>query len=248
MKTRLRRTTSACGTSLVEMLIATALLGILMAAAYGSLISQMRTHATQTMVSETMLAARSALAVLTAQIDAAGLGVPHATQPSTAAALITTEPQRLTFWADVPARHTYLATSAAKASTQLAVQSSAGLVAGSTIYIATSDNWQFATVVTVANNTLTIDTPLAYGFAAGSPIMPVERVTFELVKGALVRNGHAVIEHVRDLTFTYDAVKLDAIRVIGIRLTVETRSIDPRTGAPLPITVQTAVTPVNLSL
>lgn len=248
MNKTLRRTASTCGTSLVEMLIATGLLSILMATAYGSLISQMRTHATQTLVSETLLAARGALAVLADQIDAAGLGVPHATKPSTATALVTAELRRLSFWANFPPHYTYLTTTAAKASTQLTVQSTAGLLAKSTVYIASSDSWHFATVVKVGTNTLTIDTPLAYSFAAGSPVMPVEQITFELVNGALVRNGHALIPHVRDLTFTYDAATLAAIRVIGVHLTVETRSIDPRTKAPLPVTVQTQVTPSNLSL
>jgi hypothetical protein len=244
----LRRDAWDRGTSLAEVLVAASLLGILVSATYANLISQMRTHATETVVSETMLAARSALGVLSEQIAAAGLGVPRATSPAKAEALITAEAHRLSFWSNFPPRHTYLTAGMAKGSSQLSVQSAAGLTPGAVLYVMDSDNWHFATVVNQSDGAVGIDPPLGLGFAAGSLLMPVEQITFEVSGGKLLRNGRPLIEHVRELSFTYDAEERAAVRMIGVRLTVETRSVDAQRGETVPITVSAEITPPNLAL
>lgn len=236
------------GMSLAEVLVAASLLSILMAASYGSLISQMRTHATESVVSETMLAARSVLGVLREQIGAAGQGVPRATKPARAEALVTAEPQRLSFWSSLPPRHTYLTAPAARNSSQLAVQSAAGLSPRTRFYLMDSDHWHFAAVVEAGNGRIRIDPPLAYSFAAGSLLMPVEQVTFELAGDKLLRNGRPILSHVRELTFSYDTADRRAVRVIGVRLTVETRAADVQRGEPAAITVSAEVAPPNLAL
>ena len=51
---------SQAGVSIVELMVATALLSIVMAAAYSNLIAQIRTHATQQLTTESMHDARTA--------------------------------------------------------------------------------------------------------------------------------------------------------------------------------------------
>ncbi len=233
---------------MIELMVAMVLLSLLMAAAYSSLIAQMRSHAAQTLASETMLAARKALSVLADQVEMAGLGVPTATQPSAAPSLITADPGRLSFWTNVGTSHTYLTASALKNASSVTVLSPAGLATGSSVYITDTVDWHFGTVTSVNGQTVQITPALTYNFAAGSLLTPVEQVTFELVDNELRRNGRMFIPNVSQLTFTYDSTDLSAIRVISIALGVQTRAVDVDSGKKLTMSLSTDVAPPNLAL
>ncbi len=236
------------GVSLIEVLVTVSLLSLLMAAAYSSLIMQMRAHAAQTLMAETMHQARSALQVLTDHIEMAGFGVPTATRPSVPDSLLIAEATRLRFWSDVATTHTYLTADALRNDRSVTVLTSAGLAAGDAVYLTDTTNWYFGTVTAVNGTTVQVSPPLTYNFTAGSLLNPVEQVTFELADGELRRNGRPFIPNVAALEFTYDSQTLREVRVITIELTVETRATDVNRGRPLEVTVRTQVAPPNLAL
>jgi len=240
------RLRARAGLSMVELLVATALLGLVMAAAYSNLISQIRTHATQRLVTESMTDVRTAMRIMSEQIEMAGFGVPLATTPSSAARLVTATPTKLTFWTKVTATHTYLSAAAAAGTSTITVASATDFKAGMSIYVCDSTRWYFGSIRTVTGNSLLLSSTLTYAFAAGSPVTPVEQVTFERVGTDLKRNGKRFIGNVTALSFTYDSATLTAIRQITIALSVETRANDIATGRRLPFTLTTRVAPPNL--
>lgn len=239
----------AGGYSLIEVLVAIAILGIAMGTAYGSVIVQMRRHAAQAMVSETLYAGRTAFQVLTEQVANAGFGVPTATTPSAAASIVAAEPARLSFWTNVGTTHTYLTAAALTGSFTMTVLSSHGLGAGANVYVTDSNRWVLGTVQSASGTTVQLSRALGYNFAAGSLVFPVEQVTydFDAANGALRRNGRALIPNVTDLLFTYDSATPERIRVITISLTVQTRGVDLG-GTRRAITLGARVAPPNLAL
>ena len=238
----------SAGISLIELLVAISLLGLIMGAAYKGLISQVRAYAAQTMMAETMHTARTTLDILAEQIAMAGFGVPIAIAPSVAPVLVTIEPQRLSFWANVSGARTYLRAAAAKGATSVSVLSSQGLTQGSSIYITDMKDWYFGKIVTASGTTLQITPQLSYNFTAGALVTPIRQNTFELVQGQLLRNGHVFVPDVQDLRFTYDANTPNRVTMIGVRLTLLTRAIDVSSRKKLSVTVGTQVAPPNLTL
>jgi hypothetical protein len=236
------------GTSLIEVFIAIGILALLMSAAYGSLVAQMRTHATQMMVAETMYAGRSALNLLVDQVSLAGFGVPAATNPSRAPIFITAEKSRLSFWADASTVHTFLVVSATKGSRDVTVVSAVGTRVGDSVYLSDSDVWYVGTVESIDGKQLRLGPKLSANFVAGSFLAVIEQIEFQLVGGELRRNGHPLARNVRSLEFTYDAKDLAAIRVVGVRLELETRDIDPATHKPVALSLSAEVAPRNLAL
>src|SRR5262249_42925230 len=144
--------------------------------------------------------------------------------------------------------HTYLSAIALRNATTLSVLSAQGLTAGTAVYISDSSDWYSGTVQRTDGTTIVLSPALTYNFGAGSLVIPVEQVTFELIGTSLMRNGHTFIPNVSSLQFTYDSATLNAIRSIGIRLGVNTRSVDPNTSRPISVTVSTQVAPPNLAL
>ena len=236
------------GTSLIDLLIAMVLLSLLMAAGYSSLASQFRVYATESMVSESLNEQRTALRVMADQIWMAGFGVPTATSPAKAADLITATPTQLSFWTKANAAHTYLTASALKNATVVSVLSANTLAAGMSVYITDTTNWYLGTIQKVADTTVTITPALTYGFSAGALVTPIEQVTFALVGNELQRNGRRFIGNVAGLTFTYDSTTLNAIRVITVQLTVQTRAANPTTGTRTATTMTTRIAPPNLAM
>ena len=240
------RLRAEAGFSIVELLVSTALLGLVMAAAYSNLIAQIRTHATQQLTTESMNDARMAMRIMSEQIEMAGFGVPLGTTPSAAPRLVTATPAKLAFWTKVTATHTYLTAAAAAGTSTINVVSTAGLKAGMSVYVSDTTRWYFGSIRTVSGNSLVLSSTLTYAFAAGSPVTPVEQVTFERVGDDLVRNGKSFIGNVTALSFTYDSTTLSAVRQITISLSVETRAIDLATRGRLPFSLTTRVAPPNL--
>ena len=88
---------------------------------------------------------------------------------------------------------------------------------------------------------------LSSAFAAGAMVTPAEPVTYELIKGALVRNGHVFIPNVTALEFAYDAATLAQIHLITVRMTVQARASDLG-GLRRTVTLAARVAPPNLVL
>lgn len=236
------------GLSAIELIVASALLGIIMAAAYGNLVSQLRVYATEQLVSESVGDARTAMRIMADQIAMAGFGVPAAAPPAQAPRLVTAAPTRIAFWARIDAAHTFLAAGAGAGSGSLSVVSTAGIPRGSAVYVSDASGWHFSTVRAVAGNQLYLMTPLASAFRAGALVTPVEQVTFELVGTELRRNGRRLIGEVTGLAFAYDQPRLADVREITITLTVQTRAPGLLARRRLPFTLTTRVTPPNLGL
>lgn len=236
------------GTTMAEVMVATAILSIAMACTYASIATQMRTHATQTMVSECMNETRMALRVMSDQVDMAGFGVPSATTPSTAPKLVTATASQLTYWSKLSGGHTYLVATAARNSVTITVLSAVPLTAGTAFYITDMNRWYSGSVQQVVGNTVTITPALTYDFSPGSLVTPVEQTTFQLDGDQLQRNGHTIIRNVTGLRFTYDASSVSAVRRIGITLSAQTIAVDLATGQRLAFTLTTQVAPPNLAL
>jgi len=236
------------GISLIEVLVAISLLGLIMGAAYTGLISQVRAYAAQTMMAETMHTARTTLDILAEQIAMAGFGVPIAIAPSVAPVLLTIEPQRLSFWANASGARTYLGALAAKGDRSVSVLSTQEMTEGTSVYITDMTDWYFGEIAKADGTTLQITPKLSYNFTAGALVTPVQQITFELADGQLLRNGHVFVPDVQDLRFTYDADVSDQVTMIGIRLTLRTRAVDAGSGERLSVTVSTQVAPPNLTL
>jgi prepilin-type N-terminal cleavage/methylation domain-containing protein len=245
---RLRSRLARCeGMTMVEVLVVAGLLGLAMSAAYGSVIAQMRRHSGQMLLSEAMHSGRSAFNVLTDQIELAGFGVPTATLPNEAPMLVTTEPTKLSFWVSPGASHSFLTAAAAVGATTLKVLSTAKWTVGSTVYLADATRWYTGKITAVRTDAIDVSPGLTYNFAAGSSLTPVQLVTFDLVDGALRRNGKTLIPNVTSLAFTYDAKTPSAVRVVTIALTVQTRAIEAKTGRRT-VSLATRIAPPHLAL
>lgn len=241
------RSCRAAGYSLLEVLVALALMGIAMGSTYGSVIAQMRRQAAQAMQSEALHAGRAAMKVVTAQISNAGFGVPTVSIPSAAATIITAQPTVFSFWSNVSVAHTYLTAAAATGNRTLAVLSGSGIALGTGIYVADASRWFRGSVKAVRTNAIDLNQDLTYNFAAGTPVIPIEQVTFDFAGEALRRNGRVFIPNVTNLSFTYDAVAPEQIRRITISLTLRARGPDLG-GVRRTITLGAVVAPPNLAL
>lgn len=242
------RLAETAGVTMVEVLLAALLLGLAMSAAYGSVVAQMRRHAGQMVLAETMHGARAAFESLGRQVARAGVGVPSATQPARAPILETIAPDRLSFWTSPNAAPTYLAASAASGTRSLRVLEPAGLAAGQTIYVADATRWYRGTIDAVKGATLSVTPALPNAFAAGATVTPVEQVTFDLADGALRRNGRPIIPNVTRLAFSYDAASPGAVRVVTIALGVRARAVEPGMRERRTLTLATRIAPPNLAL
>ncbi|MGH7786727.1 MAG: PulJ/GspJ family protein [Candidatus Binatia bacterium] len=239
---------ATAGTSLVEVLVTVGILGIAMGVAYTSVIAQLRRHATEMVVAETMSAGRTAFDVMRDQVAMAGFGVPVGGAPSTAATIVTAEPSRLSFWASTRGAHTYLAAAAAKGGRTYNVLNSGTLKVGGSVYLADASRWYLGTVESLKGTSVQVGSDLPYDFAPGALVVPVELITFELAKGNLVRNGRVFIPNVSSLVFTYDATAPADVRVVTVSMSVATRSADPSTGKRRTLTLGGRVAPPNLPL
>ncbi len=239
---------SACGAALLDTMVAALLLSVVMASAYSNLITQMRAHAGQMMMTDTMNQVRVGSSLIADQISMAGFGVPSASTPSIAPKLVTATSSQLSFWTSLNAQHTYLTAAAATGDTSLQLLSANGLKAGTSIYITDWSVWYKGTVQSVSGTTLTVSPSLTYAFGAGSQLTPVQQVSFQLVGSDLQRNGHTIMNDVTGLTFTYDSPTLSSIREVTITLSAQTRAVDRFTGRKLSFSVTTTVTPADLAL
>ena len=235
------------GTSLVEVLVAVAISSVCLAIAYGSVIIQSQRQMKQAAVSEAQHASRVAFDVLTQQLANVGFGVPGASSPSAAPAIVAAEPTKLTFWTNTRTDHTYLTSAVAKANSTINVLSTSGMAAGTSVYVTDDTQWFLATVRSVSGTAVQLAQPTTVGFAAGSLVLPVEQVTFSFADGTAQRNGHPFIHDVTALSFTYDATTLENIRVITISMTMRSRVAHAR-GTRQSFTLGARIAPPNLAL
>jgi hypothetical protein len=185
--------------------------------------------------------------VLAAQITNAGFGVPTTSNPSSAASIIAAQPTRFSYWSSPATTHTYLAEPAVPGSRTVVVLSGSGIAPGTGLYIASASRWFLGTVQSVRSAVVQLDREFTHTFAAGSLVVPIEQVTFDLADGALRRNGRVLVPNVTNLTFTYDSAMPEQIRVITISLTMQVRGIDLG-GVRRALTFGARVAPPNLAL
>ncbi|MBX3023743.1 prepilin-type N-terminal cleavage/methylation domain-containing protein [bacterium] len=221
-----RRLRACDGTTLIEVLVAAAIFALAAGTAYASLIAQIRRHADQMMIAEMLHAGRLAFDDMTAEIANAGFGVPKPAVPSSAPSIVVAEPSRVQFWTVVSTAHTFLTAAAAMNASTVTVLSTAGLKVDATVYLSDQSRWYRGTVQAISGNTVKLTPALTYNFAAGSLVTPAVLVTYELVNGALTRNGRVFIPNVTGLQFTYDAKTPGDVRLIDVSMTVQTRAAD----------------------
>ncbi|MBI4518254.1 MAG: prepilin-type N-terminal cleavage/methylation domain-containing protein [Deltaproteobacteria bacterium] len=244
----IRKRTRQRGNSLVELMVATVLLTMLLGVIYSAFASQGHTYAAQTQLTETMTGVRAALQVMTDQIALAGYGVPSANSPSTATKLVTATSSTLTFVANINCVQSFLSAGASKNAGSIQLVSSAGFEVQDAIYVSDGSNWYSGAVSSMNGNTLNVTPALTFAFAAGTPVNPVNSVTFRFEDGRLKRNDQSVAGNVTGITFTYDSAQLSAIRRIGVTLSAQTRSLVGSNGQPLAVSLSTEVAPKNLGL
>jgi len=236
------------GYSLIEVLVATAILSVALGVLYGSVVAQMRRHVGQTLLAETMHAERAAFDAVAQQIGMAGYGVPIADTPRRPAMLLEATPTRLRFWTNPQATRAFLATAAKLGDRALTVTSSAGFRTGHTVFVTDGSRWASAAFASAKGDQISLGQALTYNFAAGALVVPIEEVTLEFAKGALWRNGVQAITNVDDLRFTYDAATPAAVRVVSITMTMRTRVPEPGTRDRVAVLATTRIAPPSLAL
>jgi prepilin-type N-terminal cleavage/methylation domain-containing protein len=239
---------NAAGYSLLEVLVATAILSVALGVLYGSLVAQMRRHVGQTLLAETMHAERAAFDAVAQQIGMAGYGVPIADTPRRPAMLLETGPTRLRFWTNPQATRAFLTSAAKLGDRNLTVTASAGFRPGHTVFVTDGSRWASAALAGAKGDQISLGQALPYNFAAGALVVPIEEVTLEFAKGALWRNGVRAISNVDDLRFTYDAATPAAVRVVSITMSMRTRVPEPGTRDRVTVLATTRIAPPSLAL
>jgi prepilin-type N-terminal cleavage/methylation domain-containing protein len=242
-----RRVRGGRGTTLIEVLVSTAIFAVVIGTAYASLIAQIRRQASQMMVAEMLHAGRLAFDEMTQEIANAGFGVPNAAVPSVAPSIVVADPSKLQFWTVVSTAHTFLTAAAATNASTVSVLSAAGLKSGASVYISDQSRWYLGTVRSINGNTLQLAPALTYTFGAGSLVTPAVLVTYELANGALTRNGHSFIPNVTALQFTYDGKTPGTVTLIDVSMTVRARATDVG-GTRSMVTLGARIAPPNLVL
>lgn len=241
------------GQSLLETIMAMALLSIIMAAAYSSLITQMQTSAAQLQVSAAINNLCLAQRLIAEEIWIAGFGVPPntATAPSAPPAdIVTATANKFEFRTKLSTGHTYLTADAPVGATSLSVMSATNLPNGVTIYLTDTKEWYSGRVGTVSGNSVSISPALTMGFPMGSLVTPMDQVSFQAVNGQLQRNtpttSHPIINNVTALNFAYDSSTLTAIRKIDVDLSVQTEKPLATTHQRATFSLKASVTPPDL--
>jgi len=195
------------GFTLIEILIALAISGIVLTAIYNLYISQSRTYTVQEQVSEMQQNARVAMDIVSRHIRMAGFGQPSWTTINGASITYIgvqvtdggTGPDTLEIVGCIDSPPGTLSAAAAASATSISLQSGEGssfnTSTKSDIFIGDLENAK----VTGAGDTLTIDTDpatggnqgLANAYAAGTNVYLVKRVKYALSGTDLTRDENA---------------------------------------------------------
>lgn len=239
------------GLTLVELLIAMAISGIVVAAIYTAFVTQQKSYTIQDQVAETQQNARVALDLITREVRMAGYGQPSwslnadidgdgdneaVTEPIT---IVDGggNPDRITVIGCFESDPATLASTALIGDTVLILQnayqaSRFNTTTKSNIFIGGFDN---AKITGISGRTLTIDTDLntsgnqglIRSFEAGSEVNLVKVVTYFVEDHTLKRDentgagGQPLAENIEDLQITY------ANKIANILVRARSQEIDP---------------------
>jgi prepilin-type N-terminal cleavage/methylation domain-containing protein len=235
------------GFTLIEIMIALAIAGILLVSIYNLYISQSRTYTVQEQVSEMQQNARVAMNIISRDIRMAGFGQPSWTTINGTSGITykginvtdggTGNPDTLTVVGCIDPPPGKLGSAAAVGSTTITLQSSDeadkfNTTTKSDIFIGELEN---AKVTGVSGAVLTIDTnPVQTGnqgttnaFPVGTNVYLVKRVTYTIESTSLKRNENTgsgndeIAVNVEDLQATYTKP------VVNLSITARTRNKDP---------------------
>ena len=235
------------GFTLIEIMIALAIAGILLVSIYNLYISQSRTYTVQEQVSDMQQNARIAMDIVSRHIRMAGFGQPSWTTINGTSGITyeginvtdggTGNPDTLTIVGCIDPPPGKLASAAAASSTTITLQSSDeankfNTPTKSDIFIGELEN---AKVTGVSGANLTIDTDtvqsgnqgLANGYPAGTNVYLVKRVTYTIGSTSLRRNENAgggndeIAVNVEDLQVTFSTP------TVNLSITARTRNKDP---------------------
>jgi prepilin-type N-terminal cleavage/methylation domain-containing protein len=156
------------GFSLTELLVSCGILGMVLAAVGGVLVTGSQVSQDGDSRAQAQQAARAGM-ILEEDLRLAGAGFPPAAVKITAAT-----PTSISFWADVTAASTTLTANANVSDTTLNVVNASGFTAGDTIYLINTDQFSTVTVGSASGTVITIGlpgVPMAYsqGVQVGRP-------------------------------------------------------------------------------
>jgi prepilin-type N-terminal cleavage/methylation domain-containing protein len=235
------------GFTLIELMIALAIAGILLVSIYNLYISQSTTYTVQEQVSDMQQNARVAMDIVSRHIRMAGFGQPGWTTINGTSGITykgisvadggTGNPDTLTIVGCIDPPPGKLGSAAAASSTTITLQSSAEAnkfndPTKSDIFIGELEN---AKVTGIAGAVLTIDTnPIQTGnqglvnaYSAGTNVYLVKRVTYTIGSTSLKRNENTgsgneeIAVNVEDLQVTFTTP------TVNLSITARTRNKDP---------------------
>ena len=175
------------GFTLVELLIAVLISGIVIIEIYNFFNYQQRNYALQDQLVEVQQNLRVGMDALSRDLRPIGYGVPSATSPSAIEKITAATEKSITFLANLSDVHTELTNDYDPAALSpndsiLYVNSSNGFANGNIIYVTDGAKWDQATITSVSGplGTLTISAPLANPYSVGSTVHVVSTVTYTI--------------------------------------------------------------------
>lgn len=246
-------TTKERGVTLIELLVAMAVSGVLIAAIYTTFVTQQKSYTVQDQVAEAQQNARVGLDMMVREVRMAGYGKPswplsadtngdgvyeQVNDPVT-----VVNGDRITIVGCFEPAPTTLSAQATAGSTTLTLQNATDQInttTESTIFIGGFENAQ-VTAISGSGQILTIDTDpnlagnqgLARNYSAGSEVNIVRAVTYSLSGITLVRDencgagAQTVAENIENLQLSF------ANNIVNISLTARSSSQDPNYRDPL---------------
>lgn len=237
------------GFTLVELLVAMAISGIVVAAVYTAFITQQKSYTVQDQVAEAQQNARVGLDLIAREVRMAGYGQPswamNADTDGDGGDEAVTDPVTVVDGGGDPDRITVigcfdpnpptLTSDASQGATVLYVSTTGvfdNINNKNSIFIAGFEN---AKVISKTDTTITIDTDptttgnqgLVRGYSSGAEVSPVRAVTYYIDENTLRRDentnagGQPLAENIEDLQITY------ANKLANISVLARSRETDP---------------------
>ena len=251
------------GYSLAELLVATALVGLLMGAVFGVYEISQRQYGIASAGEEALLFARTALERIASDLRMAGAGWTRSDGIFLAASSTT-----ISFLGDINGdtldsreRDATLDADAPLGATTVRVSSGEGFSKGDFLQIADGAIQENRLITAVAGRSLTLAAGLSTHYPAGSSVRSVETVTYSLDTGGILRRtvggsrAQPFANRVQSFTLTYwdgsdppvplipaSQADRDRIRQITVKLTV----LVPSGGSSVARTIESSVRPRNL--
>jgi prepilin-type N-terminal cleavage/methylation domain-containing protein len=171
------------GFTLVELLVAIALLGLVMAATLMLYASGNDFYLTGVNQTESQQTARIAM-MIQEDLQMIGFGVPPTQQPITAAS-----PTSITFWADLRGATTTLAANVATGSSTLNVGATPLFGVGDTIYLMNGAQSESKTVSAVSGGTVTLSSGTTAAYPQAAVVGAARQIVFTSSGNTITRDA-----------------------------------------------------------